>query len=162
MTPADPVLRRSLPRPEDHPDRPDGLADVWRPGHDLWETAFDPPHLGIPANPTASARVVDHQGKFIEIFLCVAKGRIVDVGFLTSLPGPGMAAASLWCAAVLGASLAEAVTAPPKPPPDLPARHELRRAVRLAARAGQSALVRAALVRTTLVRATRPLAPHSG
>jgi hypothetical protein len=133
-------------------DRQGAPATPWLPGHPLWETAFDPPHLGIPANPTASARVVDHQGGFIEIFVSVAKGRIVDAGFLTSLPGPGMAAASLWCAAVLGASLAEAVKAPPKPPPGLPAVHELRRAVRLAARAGQSALVRAA----------RPLAPHNG
>jgi hypothetical protein len=143
MTPADPAQRRPPPRPEDHPDRPDGLADPWRPGPDLWETAFDPPHLGIPANPTASARVVDHQGEFVEIFLCVAKGRIVDVGFLTSLPGPGMAAASLWCAAVTGKSLSDAVNAPPKPPPGLPAGHGQRRAARLAARAGNAALVRA-------------------
>ncbi|KUG29016.1 hypothetical protein ASZ90_001106 [hydrocarbon metagenome] len=137
MNPAD------LPPRQDHPGDADAHACPVHSSHDLWETAFDPPHLGIPANPTASARVVDHQGAFVEIFVSVAQGRIVDVGFLTSLPGPGMAAASLWCAAVTGKSLSEAVNIPPKPPPGLPAGHGLRRAARLAARAGNAALVRA-------------------
>lgn len=137
MNSADRPSRLELPRAADDPTSP------FHGGLDLWEMAFDPPHLGIPANPTASARVVDHQGAFVEIFVSVAQGRIVDAGFLTSLPGPGMAAASLWCAAVTGKSLSEAVNIPPKPPPGLPAGHGLRRAARLAARAGNAALVRA-------------------
>ncbi|QLA20815.1 hypothetical protein [Desulfolutivibrio sulfoxidireducens] len=107
-----------------------------------WEAAFDPPHLGIPFAPTASARVVDHQGDFMEIFLCVQNLRIVDAGFLTSLPGPGMMAASAWCAAAVGKSLADSARdhAPSDPPPHA---NGLRRAARLAARAGRAALAKA-------------------
>ncbi len=114
------------PPPPDHPDH--------------WEAAFDPPHLGMPFAPTASARVVDHLGDFVEIFLCVKDLRIVDAGFLTSLPGVGMAAASGWCAGVIGKSLDDAAHLDASTPPHA---NGLRRAARLAARAGRAALAKA-------------------
>jgi hypothetical protein len=107
------------------------------------EAAFDPPFLGIPAGPTVSARAVDHLGGFVEIFLSVAGGRVVDAGFLTSLPGPGLVAASAWCAAVAGKPLAEAAYASPGRGPAASAGDLARRAARLASRAGAIALRRA-------------------
>jgi len=115
---------------------PQGINDL--------ETAFDPPFLGLPADYSVSARAVDHLGGFVEIFLTVMAGRIVDVGFLTSLPGPGLAAASAWCAAVAGKPLSEAACAMPHHLPPAPAGDLARRAASLAARAGIIALRRAA------------------
>lgn len=108
------------------------------------ETAFDPPHLGMPAGFTASARCVDHLGGFVEIFVTVSAGRVADVGFLTSLPGAGLAAASDWCAAVAGKTLSEAAGAAPGRIPAASAGDVARRAARLACRAGIAALRRAA------------------
>ncbi|MFZ5813614.1 MAG: hypothetical protein ACOY4F_16400 [Thermodesulfobacteriota bacterium] len=112
--------------------------DAPQPAH--WEAAFDPPHLGMPFAPTASARVVDHLGDFVEIFLCVKDLRIVDAGFLTSLPGAGMAAASAWCAGAIGKSLDDAAHLDPSTPPHAKGG---RRAARLATRAGRAALAKA-------------------
>ena len=63
--------------------------------------AFDPPHLGMPGRPSSCGRNED-DGRFVEIFLTVEDGRVIDVGFLTNIPGDGLVCASLCCDAALG------------------------------------------------------------
>lgn len=68
---------------------------------DLDFLAFDPPHLGLPASPSHCGRA-GTRSRFVEIFLCIQEEKIVDAGFLTSIPGHGMVCASLCCQALVG------------------------------------------------------------
>jgi hypothetical protein len=63
--------------------------------------AFDPPHLGMPGRPSSCGRT-EEDGRFVEIFLAVEDGRVIDAGFLTNIPGDGLVCASLCCEAALG------------------------------------------------------------
>lgn len=74
---------------------------------DLELRAFDPPHLGMPGWPCQAGRREDC-GRFVEIFVAVRDGRIIDVGFLTNIPGDGLVCASAYCDAVLQKSVEEA------------------------------------------------------
>ena len=74
---------------------------------DLELRAFDPPHLGMPGWPCQAGRREDC-GRFVEIFVAVRDGRIIDVGFLTNIPGDGLVCASAYCDAVLQKTVEEA------------------------------------------------------
>lgn len=67
---------------------------------DLELRAFDPPHLGMPGWACQAGRWEDC-GRFVEIFVAVRDGRIIDVGFLTNIPGDGLVCASAYCDEVL-------------------------------------------------------------
>ena len=69
--------------------------------------AFDPPHLGMPGRPSSCGRNED-EGRFVEIFLAVEDGRVIDTGFLTNVPGDGLVCASLCCDAALGRTTQDA------------------------------------------------------
>ena len=69
--------------------------------------AFDPPHLGMPGRPSSCGRNED-DGRFVEIFLAVEDGRVIDAGFLTNIPGDGLVCASLCCDAALGRTAQDA------------------------------------------------------
>jgi len=69
--------------------------------------AFDPPHIGMPGRKSSHGRGENGSG-FAEIFVTVEAGRIIDVGFLTDIPGDGLVCASLCCDAVLGRTLGDA------------------------------------------------------
>ena len=69
--------------------------------------AFDPPHLGMPGRPSGCGRNEDGE-RFVEIFVSVENGLIVDAGFLTNIPGDGLACASMCCEAAVGLTLPEA------------------------------------------------------
>lgn len=68
---------------------------------------FDPPHLGMPGRPSSCGRCENGEG-FVEIFVTVENGRIIDAGFLTDIPGDGLACASMCCEAAVGLALSEA------------------------------------------------------
>jgi hypothetical protein len=69
--------------------------------------AFDPPHLGMPGWPCQAGRW-EEEGRFVEIFVAVRDGRIIDVGFLTNIPGDGLVCASAYCDEVLQKTVEEA------------------------------------------------------
>ena len=69
--------------------------------------AFDPPHLGMPGLPCQAGRW-EGDGRFVEIFLAVEDGRIVDAGFLTNMPGHGLVCASIYCDTVLRKTVEDA------------------------------------------------------
>ena len=69
--------------------------------------AFDPPHLGMPGRPSGCGRSEDGE-RFVEIFVSVENGLIVDAGFLTNIPGDGLICASLCCDAALGRTAEDA------------------------------------------------------
>lgn len=69
--------------------------------------AFDPPHLGMPGRPSSCGRNEDGE-RFVEIFVSVENGLIVDAGFLTNVPGDGLVCASLCCDAALGRTTLDA------------------------------------------------------
>jgi hypothetical protein len=69
--------------------------------------AFDPPHLGMPGWPCQAGRW-EEEGRFVEIFVAVREGRIIDVGFLTNIPGDGLVCASAYCDEVLQKTVEEA------------------------------------------------------
>jgi NifU-like protein involved in Fe-S cluster formation len=69
--------------------------------------AFDPPHLGMPGRPSSCGRN-EEDGRFVEIFLAVEDGRVIDAGFLTNIPGDGLVCASLCCDAALGRTIQDA------------------------------------------------------
>ena len=69
--------------------------------------AFDPPHLGMPGWACQAGRWED-EGRFVEIFVAVREGRIIDTGFLTNIPGDGLVCASVYCDEVLEKTVAEA------------------------------------------------------
>lgn len=69
--------------------------------------AFDPPHLGMPGWPCQAGRGEDCD-RFVEIFVAVRDGRIIDVGFLTNIPGDGLVCASAYCDEVLQKTVEEA------------------------------------------------------
>jgi hypothetical protein len=48
------------------------------------------------------------EGRFVEIFLTVEDGRVIDTGFLTNIPGDGLVCASLCCDAALGRTTQDA------------------------------------------------------
>jgi NifU-like protein involved in Fe-S cluster formation len=70
--------------------------------------AFDPPHLGMPGWPCQAGRG-EEEGRFVEIFVAVREGRIIDVGFLTNIPGDGLVCASAYCNEVLQKTVEEAL-----------------------------------------------------
>ncbi len=70
--------------------------------------AFDPPHLGMPGWPCQAGRC-EESGRFVEIFVAVREGRIIDVGFLTNIPGDGLVCASAYCDVVLQKTVEEAL-----------------------------------------------------
>jgi NifU-like protein involved in Fe-S cluster formation len=74
---------------------------------DLELRAFDPPHLGMPGWACQAGRWEDC-GRFVEIFVAVRDGRIIDVGFLTNIPGDGLVCASAYCDEVLQKTVEEA------------------------------------------------------
>lgn len=74
---------------------------------DLELRAFDPPHLGMPGWPCQAGRR-EECGRFVEIFVAVRDGRIIDVGFLTNIPGDGLVCASAYCDEVLQKTVEEA------------------------------------------------------
>jgi NifU-like protein involved in Fe-S cluster formation len=74
---------------------------------DFEALVFDPPHLGMPGRPSSSGRRENGEG-FVEIFVTVENGRIIDAGFLTDIPGDGLACASMYCEAAVGLKLSEA------------------------------------------------------
>ena len=61
------------------------------------ERLFDPPCLGIPAGSQAGARVCGPDGRFVEIALLVAHGRVACAGFLADPSGACLGPASRWC-----------------------------------------------------------------
>jgi|JTFP01.1.fsa_nt_gb hypothetical protein len=69
--------------------------------------AFDPPHLGMPGWPCQAGRW-EEDGRFVEIFVAVREGRIIDAGFLTNIPGDGLVCASVYCDEVLEKNVEEA------------------------------------------------------
>jgi len=69
--------------------------------------AFDPPHLGMPGWPSQAGRW-EEDGRFVEIFVAVREGSIIDVGYLTNIPGDGLVCASVYCDEVLDKSMEEA------------------------------------------------------
>jgi len=69
--------------------------------------AFDPPHLGMPGWACQAGRWED-EGRFVEIFVAVHEGRIIDTGFLTNIPGTGLVCASVYCDEVLHKTVEEA------------------------------------------------------
>ncbi|MGE4442550.1 MAG: hypothetical protein AB7D27_13840 [Desulfomicrobium sp.] len=69
--------------------------------------AFDPPHLGMPGWPCQAGRW-EEDGRFVEIFVAAREGRIIDVGFLTNIPGDGLLCASVYCDEVLHKTVEEA------------------------------------------------------
>lgn len=75
---------------------------------DLEIMAFDPPHLGMPGRPSHCGRAENGCG-FVEIFVAVEGDRIIDVGFLTSIPGDGMVCASVCCQTLLDKTLDDAL-----------------------------------------------------
>lgn len=74
---------------------------------DIELRAFDPPHLGMPGWPCQAGRWED-EGRFVEIFVAVREGRIIDTGFLTNIQGPGLVCASVYCDQVLHKTVDEA------------------------------------------------------
>lgn len=68
---------------------------------------FDPEHLGMPGNATVSGRATSEE-MYCEIFLTLQDRIIVDLGFLTNVPGPGLVCASLWCTRVRSRHIEEA------------------------------------------------------
>lgn len=74
---------------------------------DFEALVFDPPHLGMPGRPSSCGRCENVEG-FVEIFVTVEDGRIIDTGFLTNIPGDGLACASMCCEASVGLTLPEA------------------------------------------------------
>jgi hypothetical protein len=70
--------------------------------------AFDPPHLGMPGWPCQAGRW-EEEGRFVEIFVAAREGRIIDVGFLTNIPGDGLVCAAVYCDAVLQKTVEEAL-----------------------------------------------------
>ena len=74
---------------------------------DFEALVFDPPHLGMPGRPSSCGRCENGEG-FVEIFVTVENGRIIDAGFLTNIPGDGLACASMCCEAAVGLTLPEA------------------------------------------------------
>lgn len=74
-------------------------------GEDLEFLAFDPPCLGIPSGASVSGRARRPDGRFVEIFLDVRLGRVVQAGFLTDIEFEGMLCGSFWCEAATGADL---------------------------------------------------------
>lgn len=73
---------------------------------DFEALVFDPPHLGMPGRPSSCGRCENDEG-FVEIFVTVENGRIIDAGFLTDIPGDGLACASMCCEAAVGLTLPE-------------------------------------------------------
>ncbi|UTF51418.1 iron-sulfur cluster assembly scaffold protein [Desulfomicrobium sp. ZS1] len=69
--------------------------------------AFDPPHLGMPGWSCQAGRW-EEDGRFMEIFVAEREGRIIDVGFLTNIPGDGLVCASVYCDEVLEKTVEEA------------------------------------------------------
>jgi NifU-like protein involved in Fe-S cluster formation len=69
--------------------------------------AFDPPHLGMPGWACQAGRW-ENEGRFVEIFVAVREGRIIDTGFLTNIPGDGLVCASVYCDEVLHKTVEEA------------------------------------------------------
>jgi len=69
--------------------------------------AFDPPHLGMPGWACQAGRWED-DGRFVEVFVAVREGRIIDAGFLTNIPGDGLVCASVYCDQVLHKTVEEA------------------------------------------------------
>ncbi|MFZ5427373.1 MAG: hypothetical protein ACOZEN_10375 [Thermodesulfobacteriota bacterium] len=110
---------------------------------DLRFRAFDPPHLGIPAGARFSGKASGGEGRFVELFLHVERGTVLDAGFLTDIPGgEGVLCASFWCEAATGADIEKARSLteadllacfPPGFPPPL-------EAARLCVEAGRMAL----------------------
>lgn len=74
---------------------------------DIELRAFDPPHLGMPGWPCQAGRW-ESDGRFVEIFVAVREGRIIDTGFLTNIPGDGLVCASVYCDEVLHKTVEEA------------------------------------------------------
>jgi hypothetical protein len=74
---------------------------------DIELRAFDPPHLGMPGWACQAGRWED-EGRFVEIFVAVREGRIIDAGFLTNIPGAGLVCASVYCDQVLHKTVEEA------------------------------------------------------
>ena len=69
--------------------------------------AFDPPHLGMPGWACQAGRS-ETDGRFVEVFVAVREGRIIDAGFLTNIPGNGLVCASVYCDQVLEKAVEEA------------------------------------------------------
>jgi NifU-like protein involved in Fe-S cluster formation len=74
---------------------------------DIELRAFDPPHLGMPGWSCQAGRW-ESDGRFVEIFVAVREGRIIDTGFLTNIPGNGLVCASVYCDEVLHKTVEEA------------------------------------------------------
>lgn len=74
---------------------------------DIELRAFDPPHLGMPGWACQAGRW-EEDGRFVEIFVAVREGRIIDTGFLTNIPGHGLVCASVYCDQVLHRTVDEA------------------------------------------------------
>jgi hypothetical protein len=118
-------------------------------GEELKLMAFEAPHMGIPDGipdgSAFSAREMDQDGRFVEVFLDVRGGKVVRAGFLTDIAVEGVLCASLWCGAASGACVEAAVAVsahdllvrfPAGYPPPLAA-------ARACVRAGRAALAKA-------------------
>jgi hypothetical protein len=49
----------------------------------------------------------EDDSRFVEIFVAVREGRIIDTGFLTNIPGTGLVCASVYCDEVLQKTVEE-------------------------------------------------------
>lgn len=111
---------------------------------DLELRAFDPPHLGMPGWACQAGRWED-EDRFVEIFVVVRDGLIIDAGFLTNIPGSGLVCASIYCDEVLHKTV-EAVQSIREQdilalfPPQMQGNSELEEILRSCVNAGQKSI----------------------
>jgi hypothetical protein len=111
---------------------------------DLELRAFDPPHLGMPGWACQAGRWED-EDRFVEIFVAVREGRVVDTGFLTNIPGNGLVCASVYCDEVLQKTVQEVQAIRAQDilalfPPQMQGHAELEEILRICVHAGQKSI----------------------
>lgn len=77
-------------------------------GERLVKEALNPRNVGELANPDGAARVLDEDGRYMQIHLKVAGERITDSKFITDARGPFIAFGSVLTELVKGKTVEEA------------------------------------------------------
>lgn len=111
---------------------------------DIELRSFDPPHLGMPGWACQVGRWED-DSRFVEIFVAVREGRIIDTGFLTNIPGDGLVCASVYCDEVLQKTVEEVQSIREQDilalfPPQMQGNTELEEILRICVNAGQKSI----------------------
>lgn len=111
---------------------------------DIELRSFDPPHLGMPGWACQVGRWED-DSRFVEIFVAVREGRIIDTGFLTNIPGDGLVCASVYCDEVLQKTVEEVQSIREQDilalfPPQMQGNTELEKILRICVNAGQKSI----------------------